>query len=59
MPKFLANSVVLVSAFKREISGRIYLKLIKVETIRNEVGTVLDEEERREENFQFYVFDDF
>lgn len=35
------------------------MKLIKVETIRNEVGTVLDEEEGREENFQFYVFDDF
>lgn len=39
MPKFIANSVVLVGAFKREISERINTELIKVETIRNEVGT--------------------
>lgn len=51
MPKFVANSVMLVGAFKREISERIYMKLIKVETIRNEVGTVQDEEQRRKENF--------
>lgn len=32
------------------------MKLAKVETVRNGVGTVEYEEQGREENFQFYVF---
>lgn len=41
---------------KREISERIRMKLIKVETVRNGVGSVGDEVQGRRENFQLYVF---